>query len=158
LASLLPVIEIAEFLLANGAECDARDWNHESTATQHMLRVEHARHYPHDRQDVARYLVSRGSQTDILMRTALGDAELVRRHLNADAGCIHMRASEEWFPERDPSTAGAIYIPLLGANRTAHSVARDFGHEEIFALLMERTPADLKLALACELGDEAVFQ
>jgi hypothetical protein len=152
------VIEIAEFLLANGAEIDARDWNHESTAAQHMWRVEHTRHYPHDRQDVARYLVSRGCQTDILMSTALGDAELVRRHLNADAGCIHMRASEEWFPKRDPRAAGTIYIPLLGANRTAHSVARDFGHEEIFALLMERTPADLKLALACELGDEAVFQ
>jgi hypothetical protein len=46
---------------------------------------------------------------------------------------------------------------MLGAHRTAHSVARDFGHEDVFELLMERTPEDLKLALACELGDEAVF-
>jgi ankyrin repeat protein len=36
-------------------------------------------------------------------------------------------------------------------------VARDFGHEDVFQLLLERTPEDLKLALACELGDEAVF-
>jgi hypothetical protein len=36
-------------------------------------------------------------------------------------------------------------------------VARDFGHEEVFQLPMERTPEDLKLALPCELGDEAVF-
>jgi ankyrin repeat protein len=31
-------------------------------------------------------------------------------------------------------------------------------HEEIFQLLMERTPRDLKLALACELGDEGAFE
>jgi ankyrin repeat protein len=37
-------------------------------------------------------------------------------------------------------------------------VARDFGHEEVFQLLKERTPEDLKMALACELGDEVVFQ
>jgi ankyrin repeat protein len=37
-------------------------------------------------------------------------------------------------------------------------VARDFGHERVFQLLMEWTPDDLKLALACELGDEATFQ
>lgn len=36
-------------------------------------------------------------------------------------------------------------------------MARDFGHEDVFQLLLERTPEDLKLALACELGDEAVF-
>ncbi len=36
-------------------------------------------------------------------------------------------------------------------------VARDFGHEDVFKLLMERTPEDMKLALACELGDEATF-
>src|SRR6202042_1939512 len=45
-----------------------------------------------------------------------------------------------------------------GANRTAHAVARDFGHEKIFELLMKRTPEDLKMALACELGDERTFQ
>ena len=51
-------VEIAEFLLANGAEIDARDVDHESTPAQYMLRVEQKRHYPRNRQDVARYLVS----------------------------------------------------------------------------------------------------
>jgi hypothetical protein len=119
--------------------------------------VEQKRHYPRDRQEVARYLVSRGCQTDILMAAALGDADLVRRHLDADAECIRMSVSEEWFPKQDPRAGGTIYIWMLGARRTAHSVARDFGHEEIFQLLLERTPEDFKLTLACELGDEAVF-
>ena len=151
-------VEIAEFLLANGADIDACDLNHESTPAQHMLRVDQKRHYPHDRQDVARYLVSRGCRTDLSMAAALGDADLVRRHLDADPGCIGMTVSEEWFPKQDPRAAGTIYIEMLGANRTAHSAARDFGHEEIFELLMGRTPADLKLALAYQLGDERVFQ
>jgi hypothetical protein len=123
-----------------------------------MLRVEQQRHYPRDRQDVARYLVARGCRTDILMAAALGDVDLVRQHLDADAGCIRTSVSQEWFPKEDPRAGGTIYIWKLGAHRTAHSVARDFGHEEVFQLLKERTPEDLKMALACELGDEVVFQ
>ena len=150
-------VEIAECLLANGAAIDARDVDHESTPAQYMLRVDQKRHYPRDRQDVARYLVSRGCRTDILMAAALGDADLVRRHLGADPGCIRMNVSEEWFPKQNPRAGGTIYIWMLGWHHTAHSVARGFGHEAVFQLLMERTPDDLKLALACELGDEEVF-
>src|SRR5499427_3115364 len=150
-------VEVAEFLLENGAEIDARDVDHESTPAQYMLRVDQKRHYPRDRQDVARYLVSHGCKTDILMTAALGDADLARRHLDSDPNCIRMSVSEEWFPKQDPRAGGSIYIWMLGAHRTAHTVARDFGHEEVFQLLMERTPEELKLALACELGDEASF-
>jgi ankyrin repeat protein len=150
-------VEVAEFLLAHGAGMDVRDVDHESTPAQWMLRVEQKRHYLRDRQDVARYLVSRGCRTDILMAAALGDADLARRHLDADPACIRMSVSEEWFPKQNPRAGGTIYIWKLGAHSTAHSVARDFGHEEVFQLLMERTPEDLKLALACELGDEAAF-
>jgi hypothetical protein len=151
-------IEVAEFLLTHGADIDARDIDHESTPAQYMLRVDQKRHYPHDRQDVARFLVSRGCRTDILMAAALGDADLVRRHLDADPRCIRMNVSDEWFPRINPHSGGTIYIWKLGKFRTAHAVARDFGHEEIFRLLMERTPHDLKLVLACELGDEAAFE
>jgi ankyrin repeat protein len=151
-------VEIAAFLLAHGAGIDDRDVNHESTPAQFMLRVEHRRHYPQDRQDVARFLVSRGCHTDILMAAALGDADLATRLLDNDPACIATRVSEEWFPKKDPRAAGTIYLSTLGDQRTAHAVARDFGHEQLFQLLMERTPHDLKLALACELGDEAAFR
>jgi len=150
-------VEIAELLLSNGAEIDARDVDHESTPAQYMLRVEHTRHYARDRQDLARYLITRGCRTDILMAAALGDTNLVARHLDDDPECIRMSVSEEWFPNRDPRAGGTIYIWTLGARRTAHAVAREFGHEDVFRLLIERTPHDLKLGLACELGDEEVF-
>ena len=150
-------IEVAELLLSHGADIDARDIDHESTPAQYMLRVDQARHFPHDRQNVARYLVSRGCKTDILMASALGDIDLVRLHLDTNPASIRISVSEEWFPKQDARAGGTIYIWTLGRHRTAHSVARDFGHEDVFQLLMQRTPDDLRLALACELGDDAAF-
>ncbi len=35
-------------------------------------------------------------------------------------------------------------------------LAREFGHDEVFRLLMERSPVELQLAQACEMGDEAL--
>ncbi len=112
-----------------------------------MLRVEHKRHYLHDRQPVARYLVSRGCQTDILMAAALGDVDLAQMLLAADPECVRTRVE-----------ARSVYASMLGERRTAHSVASDFGHEDVFQLLMRHTPADLRFELACELGEEATIQ
>lgn len=138
-------VEIAEYLLDHGADIDARDVDHESTAAQWMVR---------DRQDVARYLVRRGCRTDILMAAALGDLTIVRRHVDADPSAVRVSVSELHFPMRDPRAGGTIYIWTLGAHKTAHAIAREFGHEDVFGLLMDRSPAEVKLVAACELGDE----
>jgi len=117
-------VEVAKFLLENGAEINARDVDHESTPAQYMLRVQQKRHYPMDRQYVARYLVSRGCRTDILMAAALGDTDLVRRHLDSDPTCIRMSVSEEWFPKQDPRAGGTIYISTGGAPHRTLGSAR----------------------------------
>jgi hypothetical protein len=150
-------VDIAQYLLEHRADIDARDTEHESTPAQHMLRVVQARYYPRDRQDVARHLVARGCRSDILMAAALGDLPLVRRLLETDPACIRMRVSEAFFPKKDPRSAGTVYIPIFGPNRTAHLVARDFGHADVFQFLMEHSPEDVKLSQAFELGDEAIF-
>ncbi|HEY6223991.1 MAG TPA: ankyrin repeat domain-containing protein [Gemmatimonadales bacterium] len=142
-------IDVARWLLDHGVDIDATDVDHESTPAQYMVR---------DRQDVARYLVTRGCHTDILMAAALGDLTLARKHLDADPGCIRMFVADEWFPKRDPRAGGCIYMWTLGQLATPHSVAREFGHEDVFQFLMERTPDESKLALACDLGDEAAFR
>ena len=142
-------VEIAEYLLEHGADIDARDIDHESTPAQWMLR---------DRQDVARYLVTCGCRTDILMAAALGHLELVRRHLDADPTCIRLSVSEEDFPKQDPRSGGTIYNWTLDRDKTAHAVARRFGHEDVFRLLMDRSPDELKLVVACELGEDAIVQ
>jgi len=142
-------LSIAGFLLDQGADIDARDVDHESTPAQYMVR---------DRQEIARYLVSRGCRTDILMAAALGDLKLVRRHLEADPASIRTSVSEKYFPKQDRRSGGSIYIWTLGQNKTAHLIAREFGHEEVYRFLMERSPDELKLALACEAGDEPLFR
>lgn len=151
-------VEIAAYLVEHGAHIDARDTLHESTPAQHMLRVVQARYFPNDRQEIARLLVAKDCKTDILMATALGDLPLVRRHLDADPDCIRTRVSEAYFPKQDSRSAGTIYIHIFGSNRTPHMIARDFEHEDIFQFLMTRSPEDVKLAQACELGDDAAFR
>lgn len=142
-------VDIARFLLAHRADVDARDIDHESTPAQYMVR---------DRQEVARFLVEQGCMTDILMAAALGDFNLVRAHLESDPAAISTRVSETYFPKQNPHSGGTIYIWTLGGNKTAHMIAREFGHEEIFRFLMDRSPPELLLAQACELGDEATFK
>jgi len=142
-------VAIARLLLDRGADIDARDVDHESTPAQYMVR---------DRQEIARYLVGRGCKTDLLMAAALGDTELVRKHLDADPQCIHLRVSHEYFPMINPRAGGTIYQWTLGWYASPHDAAKQFGHEAVYALLVSRSPADVKLLAACWEGDETTAQ
>ena len=143
-------IEIAEYLLEHGAEIDARDVDHESTAAQYLTAIRPRR------PEVARYLLSRGAKSDILMAAALGDLELVREHLEEDPASIGVNVCEKDFPKENPRSGGSIYIYGFGWSRTPHMLAREFGHDEVFRLLMQRSSAEMQLAQACEMGDEAL--
>jgi ankyrin repeat protein len=143
-----PTVAIAEFLLRQGADIDARDVDHESTPAQYQVR---------SHPDVARFLVERGAHCDILLAAALGDLERVRGLLETNPESIRCTVSEQYFPKRSVHAGGHIYTWTLGQGKTAHTVAREFGHEEVFRLLMDRSPDSLRLALACELGDESSF-
>jgi ankyrin repeat protein len=139
-------VEMAAYLLDHGADIDARDMDHESTPAQYLVRT---------RQDVVRFLVSRGCRTDVLMAAAIGDVDLVRQHLDADPSTIRTRVNPQYFPMRNPHAGGTIYIWTLGANKNAHVIAREFGHAAAYDLLMSRSPDGLKLTAACASGDAA---
>jgi ankyrin repeat protein len=141
-------VEIARFLLEHGADIDALDVDHESTPAQYMMA---------NRRDVARYLVSRGCRTDLLMAAALGDLDLVRLLLDEDPSRINLSVSLENFPRKNPRAGGTIYIWTLGWNKTPHALAREFGHMDVLRLLMDRSSDSLKLSLALELGDKELF-
>ncbi len=138
-------VEVASLLLDAGADIDAIDVDHESTAAQWAIR---------ERQDVVRFLISRGAKTDILMAAALGDPNLVRQHLDDAPASVRTAVNERYFPKRNPRAGGTIYIWTLGGNKTAHEIARDFKHEDVFALLISRTRAVFAIALLLELGQE----
>lgn len=142
-------VEVARYLLDHGAEIDALDVDHESTPAQYRLG---------DHQDVVRFLISRGCKTDILMAAAVGDLELVRKHLDANPDSIRTRVSDEFFPMIGHRAGGTIYQWTLGFYVSAHQVARKFGHDDVLRLLLERSPAPVKLLAACWLGDESTVQ
>ena len=142
-------VAIAQELLKRGADIDAEDVDHESTPAQYLVR---------DHPDVARYLVTRGCRTDVLMAAALGALELVQKHLAARPESLLMRVSPEWFPMRNKRAGGTIYIWTLGQGASPHSVARAFGHDDIYEYLMSQSSDELKLVRAAQAGDEAVVR
>lgn len=142
-------VAMADFLVDRGADINARDIDHESTAAQWMIR---------DRTEVARSLVTRGCATDILMASALGQSDVVSRILDADPPALHAAVNPVYFPMADRRAGGTIYIWTLGANKTAPVVAREFGHGEVFRLLMGRAPRTMQLAVACEVGDKSLVK
>jgi ankyrin repeat protein len=145
-------IEIAAMLLDAGAEIDARDIDHESTATQYMVSIS-----PH-RHEVARFLISRGAKADILMAAALGDLALVENILNDDPDTVRATVTERYFPKQNPKSGGHIYIFGFGWTKSAHMIAHQFEHPDVFALLMQRSAPWLRLINASEIGDEAHCQ
>ena len=143
-------VEIAGYLLDHGAEIDARDVDHESTAAQYMVGD-----WPR-RSEVARYLIARGAQPDILMAAALGDLELVRSFLDENPASVWVSVAEKYFPKQNPNSGGHIYIFSFGWSKTAHMLAHEFGHQEVFRLLMQRSSLALRFAQACDAGEEAL--
>ena len=90
------------------------------------------------------------------MAASVGDLELVRQHLDEDPDSVRINVSERDFPKQNPESGGCIYIFGFGWTRTAHMLAHQFGHEEVFKLLMQRSPLGLRFAMACEVGDESL--
>lgn len=119
--------EIAAFLLDHGAEIDARDVDHESTAAQWAVK---------DRPAVVRFLLSRGAAPDVFMLCAIGDAERVRAMLRADPSLVHARMDAARFP-CPGSEGGHIYTYLIGTNATPLHAAAQYGQVEACRVLLE---------------------
>lgn len=56
---------------------------------------------------------------------------------------------------KDARAGGTIYLWTLGAHALPHFAAHRFGHDDVYALLMMRSPEPLRLAAACMCEDEA---
>ncbi len=140
-------IEIAEYLLDHGAEIDALDDDHQSTPAQYMVK---------GRPGICRLLITRGAKTDLLMAVALGDIDLVRRHLVENPDSIRMAVNQNWFPMIDTDkNGGHIYQWVLGFYLSAFEIAAKFERREVLDHLRQSaTPAEL-LVDALRSGDLA---
>jgi len=130
---------IAELLLDNGADVQARDIDHGSTALQYLIADE----------AIARLLAARGAEVDIFAAARLGDRSLVERCLRDDAGCAEARVNHAPFA----APGGHIYGWTLGFDLTPADVARKFGHERIAELIVSALSPKARLIDALWCGD-----
>lgn len=134
--------KIAEYLLAHGAEIDARCWDHQSTPAQYALV---------DRSAVCRRLLDRGAAPDIFMAAYLGDLPLAKRLVEADASCLAARVNTAGYAPVPPFN---IYCWTLGFLRSPHDVARSRGHAAVAAFLTTQSPPRIRFLEAASAGNE----
>ena len=131
--------EIIDLLLEHGADINARDIDHQSTAAQYKVRD----------TELCRHLIARGADVDIFMAAALGDRTLVERVLDDDPGASR-RASDE--PGYAPVPPGHIYQWKLTGGPSVLLVAAKDGGREIYDLLFSRSPVKEQFLAACRAG------
>ena len=140
---------VIDLLVAAGADIDARDVDHRSTAAEWMLdQAQGAGRY-----DLARYLVERGASADIFLAAALGLSDTVRSMLQARPELLDVRTGRGDYGERPPSSYH-IYFWTIGDSRSPLDVAAQFGQQETLRHMVEFATPLQRLLLACRFGDE----
>ena len=136
-------VPIADFLLDRRADIDALCIDHKSSPAQYALV---------DRPEVCRRLLERGARPDIFMAARLGDVALATRLVDADAACLAARIHEPGYAPVPPLH---IYCWSIGFGLSPHDTALKFGHRDVHALLVARSPERIKWINALLAGDES---
>jgi ankyrin repeat protein len=148
-----------DLLLSRGAEIDARDVDHESTAAQWAVPRPPGQGGDGSlgldrRMSRVRMLVDRGAGVDVFMAAALGDAKILKTILDHDSRAIDRRVGDSGYALCPEGPGRHIYIYSLVEGKTPFQIAAEFGSEACLKLLLTRsTPRQIFLA-ACTLGDE----
>ena len=141
---------VVDMLLAAGADIDARDVDHRSTAAEWMLDQKRGA----GRFDVARYLVERGARADIFLAAALGLVDRVHAMLRADPSSLDLRTGQGDYAEKPPGSYH-IYFWTIGDRRSPLDVALQFDQQETLGAMLEFASLLQRFHLACRRGDEA---
>ena len=135
-------VAIADYLLDNGADIDARCMDHQSTPAQYALV---------ERPDVCRRLLERGATPDIFMAARLGDRPLAQQLIEEHPACVAARVNLTGYPPVPPFN---IYCWTLGFLVSPHVVALAHEHRDVYDLLIARSSGTVRLLDAVERGDE----
>jgi ankyrin repeat protein len=139
---------VVDLLLQAGADLDARDVDHRSTAAQWMLGDD-----PDSaRLEIATYLVDRGASVDIFLAAALGLSERARVMLESRPTLLQLRTSQGEYGEQPPSSFH-IYQWTIGPNLSPLQVAAKFKQDETRAVMERFASPEERLLLACHVGD-----
>jgi ankyrin repeat protein len=153
-------VEVAQYLIDHGADLDARDVDHESTAAQYLAR---------ESPDVVRLLVDRGAWFDIFVAVALRDRGLVERCLREDSKALDHRIGRGIYQvahngkaaatrEQIGDRRGDIFRWVFAPNRNAIDVASMLGFDDMVELLLSRATPTQRLLHACVRADRAAAE
>ena len=139
--------EVADMLLAAGADINARDVDHRSSPAEWMIGDGTGS----ARWELAKYLVDRGAEADIFLAAALGATDRVRALLEADPSLLQLRTGRGAYGEKKPSSFH-IYQWTIGANLTPLHAAAHFGQDETLRVMEKFASNTQRLLLACHRG------
>jgi hypothetical protein len=135
--------EIAETLIAAGADVNARDEDHASTPAQWRIG---------DAPDTVRMLLRRGATPDVFLAAALGDLALAEQVVAADPACTGYRIGNDTGPfpgigylER----GGTILQWSLGFNLSPHQR----GHVALYEFLLSHSTPRTRLLVAATMAN-----
>jgi ankyrin repeat protein len=140
---------VIDLLLDAGADIDARDVDHRSTAAEWMLDQKRGA----GRFELASYLVEHGASADIFLAAALGLTDKVRAMLRGNPKLLDLRTAQGDYGEKPPSSYH-IYMWTIGDGRSPLDVAAQFEQQETVAAMLEFASPLQRLHLACRRGDE----
>ena len=141
--------EVVDLLLAAGADIDARDVDHRSTAAEWMLNQKRGA----GRYELARYLVNRGASADIFLAAALGLTETVLAMLKDNPKLLDLRIGQGDYAEQPPSSYH-IYFWTIGDSRSPLDVASQFEQRETLQAMLEFASPLQHFLSACRQADD----
>src|SRR5262249_40973243 len=142
--------EAVDLLLDAGADINARDIDHRSTAAEWMIGE--TEEPEQSRVPLAKYLVERGASVDIFLAAALGLTDRARELIEKDPHLLSLRTSQGSYAERPPSSYH-IYQWTIGPNVTPLQAAAKFKEEETLNALSKLASPAQRLLLACHEGN-----
>ncbi|MDR3691793.1 MAG: hypothetical protein P4L46_20605 [Fimbriimonas sp.] len=137
--------EIVEILVGAGAELDARDLDHTSTAAQFRIME----------TDVCRKLIEVGATADVYIAIMLEDLPLLERLIDDDPECLGRTPSDAGNPMIPEAPGMPIYTYNIGLGRP-FQVAIAHSKSEASHVIESRSSPVQRLLSACWGGNEGV--
>ena len=137
---------VMDWLLARGADLEARDIDHASTPLQWQLAA--------GNRSAARALAERGAQVDLFAAIMLGELDLAQRALALHPQAIRARINQagyELVPQADGSHQYVYAFEAAGMS--PFQVALECEQGAIFEWLLEQAPLETRLLAHCARGD-----
>ena len=139
---------VMDWLLARGADLEARDIDHRSTPLQWKIGD--------GKLDSARELVKRGAVVDVIGAVVLGDKALVEAALDRHPHAVRVRVNDPGYDLMPRADGSHQYVYAFNAaGLSPFQVAIECGQREIFDFMLSRADAETQLLAYCAAADSA---